>query len=93
MILQNIKKICEEKGLSIAQLEKAAGLSNGAICKWNISIPKVDKLKMVADYLEVTVDELIRDNPAERKATEHIQRLLKENYSDDKAKLNITYKK
>lgn len=59
LIYDKVKEICKEKNISIASVEKKAGLGNGAITKWNSSSPTVDNLKVVADILEVTVDELI----------------------------------
>lgn len=59
LIYDRIKDICEEKSLSIRQVEAAAGLKNGAISKWNDSSPTVKSLKAVADVLKVKVDKLI----------------------------------
>lgn len=58
-IYDKIKAICEEKGMSVRQLEVAAGLKNGAISKWNDSSPTIKNLKAVADVLKVKVDKLI----------------------------------
>ena len=58
-IYDKIKAICEEKGMSIRQLEVSAGLKNGAISKWNDSSPTIKSLKAVADVLKVKVDKLI----------------------------------
>lgn len=58
-IYDKIKAMCEEKGMSVRQLEVAAGLKNGAISKWNESSPTVKSLKAVADVLKVKVDKLI----------------------------------
>ena len=59
LIYDKIKAICEEKSLSIRQVEVAAGLKNGAISQWNDSSPTVKSLKAVADVLKVKVDKLI----------------------------------
>lgn len=59
LIYDKIKAICEEKSLSIRQVEVAAGLKNGAISKWNDSSPTVKSLKAVADVLKVKIDKLI----------------------------------
>lgn len=59
MIYDKIKEICKSKNISITQLEKAAGLSNGAISKWNDSSPTVDKLQSVAKILRIKVDRLL----------------------------------
>ncbi len=59
MIYDNIKKICKEKGLSVSSVEKQAGLSTGAISKWNASSPTIEKLQAVAKVLKVNVNKLI----------------------------------
>lgn len=58
LIYDKIKEICKEKGVSVASVEKKAGLSNGAISKWNNASPTVDKLNAVAKILKVKVDKL-----------------------------------
>lgn len=60
MILENIIRLCEQRGISISALEKKSGLKNATICKWKDSVPRVDTLKKVADALGVTVDYLLR---------------------------------
>lgn len=59
LIYDKVKSICEEKGMSVRQVEYAAGLKNGAISKWNESSPTIKSLKAVADVLKVKVDKLI----------------------------------
>lgn len=59
MIFDKIKEICNEKGISIASLERSAGLSNGTISKWNDSSPTVENLQAVAKVLKVKIYKLI----------------------------------
>lgn len=59
MIYDKIKSLCKEQGLSINSLENAAGLSKGAISKWNKSKPTVDKLSAVAKILGISIDKLL----------------------------------
>ena len=61
MILANIKRLCESKGVSLAALERATGIGNGVIARWGEGSPRVDLLKRVADYFGTTVDELLRE--------------------------------
>lgn len=51
-----IKNLCFERNVSVQRMEKDAGLSNGATSKWNTSIPKVDKLALVADYFSLPLE-------------------------------------
>ena len=62
MLLENVKKLCESKGITVAQLERDICLSNGSIRKWDESIPSVDKLAKVADHFNVSTDYLIGRN-------------------------------
>ncbi|MGE7795248.1 helix-turn-helix domain-containing protein [Lysinibacillus fusiformis] len=42
-----------------AEVERYIGISNGQIRRWNTSTPGTDKLEMVADYFDVSVDYLL----------------------------------
>jgi transcriptional regulator with XRE-family HTH domain len=59
MIYKNVKALADKEGLSIAELEKKAGLSNGTIGKWIESSPKVDSLVKVANVLGVGINKLV----------------------------------
>lgn len=61
MIFENISDLCTQKGISIARLEKETGLGNSTIRGWITSSPTVEKLKAVADYFDVTLDELLNE--------------------------------
>ena len=51
--------LCEEKHLSIAALERKAGIGNGVIRKWNKASPTLRTLMAVAACLGVTLEELM----------------------------------
>ena len=61
MLFDNVKALADKRGMSIVELERTAGLSNGAIFKWKVSIPKIDSVKSVADVLKVKVDKLLEE--------------------------------
>ena len=61
MIFTNVSKLCKQRGISIAKLERETGLGNATIRRWETSSPTVEKLKAVADYFNVTVDELLSE--------------------------------
>ena len=61
MLYERIKSRCSEMGLSVAEVERRAGLSNGSISKWEKSMPQADRLHAVAKVLKTTVDKLLRD--------------------------------
>ena len=64
MIFTNVSNLCRSRGISIARLEKEVGLGNSTIRGWVNSSPTVEKLKAVADYFGVTVDDLLSDSEA-----------------------------
>lgn len=61
MLYQKIKKLCDERHMSIRELEFLASISYGSIGHWRDSSPRVDKLKAVADVLEVSIDSLMEE--------------------------------
>ncbi len=65
MIYSNVKKICDERKISIASLERAIGLGNGTISGWRNSSPRVDILKKVTDYFEVSLGYFLDDEGEE----------------------------
>ena len=67
MLLDGIKRRCEANGITIAELERKAGIGNGIIRRWDEMNPRLDNLKAVARALGVTVDELLQEgDDAER---------------------------
>lgn len=61
MLLENIRRLCSEKPISIAKLERETGISNGTISRWNTSSPSVENVQKVADFFGVTIDDLIKE--------------------------------
>lgn len=61
MLVDNVKRLCHEKGVSIWALESAIDIGNGTIGKWKTSSPRLETIKKVADYFGITVDELLSD--------------------------------
>ena len=62
MLLEGIKRRCEANGMTIAELERKAGIGNGIIRRWDEMNPRLENLKAVAKALDVTVDELLRED-------------------------------
>ena len=56
-----IRRLCKEKKITIAKLERELGFGNGTVRGWATSVPQSNKLKRVADYFGVTVDELLAE--------------------------------
>lgn len=64
-IFDNIKDVCEDRGLSISALERKANIGNGTISRWNESSPRLDKIMAVAKALEVPLSVLIEEEVTE----------------------------
>lgn len=60
MVYDNIKKICENKGITISQIERDLGFSNASIRKWKECDPGVRKVQKVADYLKVPIERFLK---------------------------------
>lgn len=58
-IVDTIRQLSHARGISITTLEQTVGLGNGTIGKWRKQSPSCDKLKLVADYLSVSIDYLL----------------------------------
>lgn len=61
MIYDKIKKIAKENNISIYRIERDLDLSNGSIRKWNSSIPLSQTLNKVAQYLGVSISDLMEE--------------------------------
>ena len=59
MYYDAIKRICDDKGISIRALEIKAGIGNGIVGKWKKSDPSMSNLKKVAEALNVPVSVII----------------------------------
>lgn len=57
-VYTRIQKVCEQQGITVSALEKELGFGSSYINKWPIKIPSAEKVKAVADYLNVSMDYL-----------------------------------
>lgn len=62
-IYENIKRVCSEKGIAVSRLEQDVGLERSNVYKWKETDPGSRRLKAVALYLGVTVDDLLDGVP------------------------------
>lgn len=58
-----VKEMADKKGISIAALEKQAGLANGTIGKWRDSDKgvRVSSIAAIAKALDVPIEKLMED--------------------------------
>ena len=62
MLLQNIKKLCKDRHISLAELERLAEIPTRSLQHWDRVMPAADKLLKVADVLEVDAKALITED-------------------------------
>ena len=56
--VERIKSICKERKIAISKLEKDCGFSNGYIGQLKKGTVPDDRLRIIADYLKISSEEL-----------------------------------
>lgn len=59
MLLERIKLLANEKNMTIAELERKLDFGQGSISKWGKQSPSSERLKLVADFFDVSTDFLL----------------------------------
>lgn len=65
MLFEKISELCEARGISIAKLESECGLGNATVRRWNKSMPRLGSIQRVADYLKVSINDLLTPESVE----------------------------
>jgi transcriptional regulator with XRE-family HTH domain len=60
VLFDNVRALCNERNIAISKLEDDLGFPRSYICKWNKNEPGIRKVQKVADYLGVTIEELLK---------------------------------
>lgn len=58
-IYDNVKKLADEREMSIAEVERTAGIANGTIRKWRYGKPKLESVLKVAKALETEITVIV----------------------------------
>lgn len=58
-LVKNIKKFCLTKDVNIRQMEEELNFSAGLISRWTRMSPSIEKIILVAEYLNVSLDVLV----------------------------------
>lgn len=58
-LVARIEETIKRRKLSFNKVERDCGLGNGTIKRWSEQSPRLDKLVVVAKYLEVSLDYLV----------------------------------
>ena len=82
-ILDKIKVLCNQNGISLTQLEKNLSFSNGILCKWANHSPSVENLKKVSDYFNVSIEYFLENETKEIECCKHCK-YFEQHYSFNK---------
>ena len=58
-MFERVKILCEERNISIRELERQLGYSRNTLYSLKNQVPGVDKLEIIADYFAVSTDYLL----------------------------------
>ncbi len=88
-LYDRIKKLADDKNMTIAYIEESVHISNGSIAKWKQNIPKADNLYKVAKFLGCSVESLMIDEDADIISSDFLSNfVIKENIVDYKSFLS-----
>lgn len=76
---EKIQQLTNERGISVRELEKRLGYSNGYFSKWKKVSPNSDGLAKVADYFGVSVDYLLgreKTNTSSKEDIDPVEKML-----------------
>lgn len=73
---EKIKELTKERSISVRELEKRLGYSNGYFSKWKSVSPNSEGLAKVADYFNVSVDYLLGREEKEVSQSESLDEMI-----------------
>ena len=79
-IVERIKDLCIAENITIKELERIIQISNGSIRHWNEKTPSVERVLLVADHFNVSLDWLVTGKesgnltPEEQLLVDHYRR-------------------
>ena len=88
-IVERIKMKCKEKGTSMNALEKELGFGNGSIRLWDKKEPGSQKVILVAERLDLSLDWLLTGKESGNLTPEEQILVDTNRQADDRGKKNI----
>lgn len=58
-LIDRIEHVIKAKGTNFKRVERECGLGNGTIKRWGEQSPRLDKLALVSEHLQVSLDYLV----------------------------------
>ena len=62
-LYEQIKEVAKNNGYSINRLEKELGFPRSSMSKFNEHVPSMEKVRQIADFLDVPITDLSGDTP------------------------------
>ena len=84
-----IKKLCLQKKISLAKLERSCDLGSNTIHRWDDMSPSIDKVVRVANFFNVSVDYLLSRNAEEILSSDETKLILLFRQLNDDGKLMV----
>lgn len=70
-LFDRVKRLCDQRGLSLSQLEENLEIGNGSAYKWKKHDPTLKMLKKLSEYFNVSVDYLLGSENIEHDPKNH----------------------
>ena len=58
-LIERIEHVIKARGTTFKRVERECGLGNGTIKRWGEQSPRLDKLALVSEHLQVSLDYLV----------------------------------
>ena len=58
-LIERIEHVIKARGTNFKRVERECGLGNGTIKRWGEQSPRLDKLALVSEHLQVSLDYLV----------------------------------
>lgn len=71
-----IRKLCRQKKISLAKLERSCDIGSNTIHRWDDVSPSIDKVVRVANFFSVSVDYLLSRDAEEALSPEETELIL-----------------
>ena len=59
-VYENVKKLCADRNISIAKMERDCDIGNGTSAKWKDG-PSLMTAKKIADYFGIAIEDLLKE--------------------------------
>lgn len=59
LLVKSIKMLCKNNNILLSQLESELGFPPGSISRWARNTPSIDKIVSIADYFNISIDDVV----------------------------------